>query len=109
MGRFRRDLILPYPTQAEEDASLGITYMNKVETFLKENLDPDEVDRTGRIPMHVLQGLVELGCFGMKIPKEYGGLGLSQLNYNHVVSMVSTYCGSTAVWLSAHQSIGVPQ
>jgi hypothetical protein len=45
----------------------------------------------------------------MKIPKEYGGLGLSQINYNRAVALVASYCGSTAVWLSAHQSIGVPQ
>jgi hypothetical protein len=45
----------------------------------------------------------------MKIPKEYGGLGLSQVNYNRAIALVASHCGSTAVWLSAHQSIGVPQ
>jgi alkylation response protein AidB-like acyl-CoA dehydrogenase len=76
---------------------------------LKENLDPDEVDRTGDLPQEVIEGLAKLGCWGMKIPKEYGGLGLSQINYNRAVALVASYCGSTAVWLSAHQSIGVPQ
>ena len=44
-----------------------------------------------------------------KLYEEYGGLGLSQLNYNRIVQMVATHCASTAVMLSAHQSIGVPQ
>jgi len=57
----------------------------------------------------VIDGLTKLGCWGMKIPQEYGGLGLSQINYNRAVALVASYCGSTAVWLSAHQSIGVPQ
>jgi len=109
MGRLRMDLIFPYPDQPEEDRRIGDDYLKLIEKFLKENLDPDEVDRTGEIPKAVIRGLMELGSFGMKIPKEYGGLGLSQMNYNRVVSMVSSYCASTAVWLSAHQSIGVPQ
>jgi len=44
----------------------------------------------------------------MKIPKEYSGLGLSQVNYNRTVAMISSHCGNTAVWLSAHQSIALP-
>jgi len=109
MGRFREDLISPYPEQSPEDKKIGDEFMRRVETFLKENLDPDEVDKTGILPQAVIDGLAKLGCWGMKIPKEYGGLGLSQINYNRAVALVASYCGSTAVWLSAHQSIGVPQ
>ena len=109
MGRLRADLILPYPEQDEADRQTGDTFLATLETFLKEHLDPDEIDRTGEMPAHVLQGLARLGCFGMKIPKTYGGMGLSQTNYNRVISLLGSYCGSTAVWLSAHQSIGAPQ
>lgn len=109
MGRLRTELVFPYPEQSEEDRRVGDRYLRIVEGFLKRNLDPDEVDRTGQIPQTVIRGLVKLGCFGMKIPEEYGGLGLSQINYNRVISMIASFCGSTAVWLSAHQSIGVPQ
>lgn len=109
MGRFHKDLVHPYPLQNPEDKKIGDEVMARVEEYLLANLDPDEVDRTGEIPRHVLKGLAELGCFGMKIPKEYDGLGLSQTNYARVVSMVASFCGSTAVWFSAHQSIGVPQ
>ena len=109
MGRFRTDLISPYPLQSSEDKAIGDEFMGRLEAFLKDNLDPDEVDRTGDLPKSVIEGLAKLGCWGMKIPKEYGGLGLSQINYNRAVALVASYCGSTAVWLSAHQSIGVPQ
>jgi alkylation response protein AidB-like acyl-CoA dehydrogenase len=109
MGKFRTDLISPYPEQSPEDKAVGDDFMGRLEAFLKDNLDPDEVDKTGDLPKKVIDGLAKLGCWGMKIPKEYGGLGLSQVNYNRAVALVASYCGSTAVWLSAHQSIGVPQ
>lgn len=109
LGHFRTDLITPYPLQSPEDKAIGDKFCAELETFLKANLDPDEVDRTGDLPQSILDGLAKLGCWGMKIPKEYGGLGLSQINYNRAVALVASYCGSTAVWLSAHQSIGVPQ
>jgi len=109
LGRFRTDLLSPYPLQSAEDKAIGDEFMGRLEAFLKDNLDPDEVDRTGILPQGVIDGLSKLGCWGMKIPKDYGGLGLSQINYNRAVAMVASYCGSTAVWLSAHQSIGVPQ
>ena len=107
-GRLPWNLIFPYPRQSEEDKKIGTEYLKKMKDFLKANLDPDEVDRTGDIPEAVVKGLVELGALAMKIPKEYDGLGLSQVNYNRVIHMISSFCGSTAVFLSAHQSIGVP-
>lgn len=109
MGRLRTELVFPYPEQSAEDRRIGDAYLAQVESFLRTHVDPDEIDRTGEMPPSVIEGLARLGCFGMKIPKEYGGLGLSQVNYNRVIAMIASYCGSTAVWLSAHQSIGAPQ
>ena len=108
-GRVRWDLILPFPEQSEADRKLGDEFLARLEKFLKENLDPEEVDRTGEVPAKVIKGLGELGCFALKIPKEYSGMGFSQVNYNRVLQLVASYCASTSVWLSAHQSIGVPQ
>jgi len=102
-------LICPFPTQSQEDKEKGDVFLQRLEIFLKENLDPDEVDRTGMIPDPVMKGLADLGAFAIKISEEYGGLGMSQVNYNRAIQLVASYCGSTAVLLSAHQSIGVPQ
>ena len=109
MGRLRDDLVFPYPEQEDADRRLGDEFLARLRTFLQERVDPDEIDRTGEMPADVLDGLTRLGCFGMKIPKAYGGLGLSQTNYNRVIALLGSYCGSTTVWLSAHQSIGAPQ
>ncbi len=102
-------LIHPFPKQSPEEKQKGDVFLAKLEKFLKQNLDPNEVDRTGIIPDAVMKGLGEMGCFAMKIYEKDGGLGLSQVNYNRAMHLVSSYCGSTAVLLSAHQSIGVPQ
>ncbi len=109
MGRFHPDFIFPFPHQEEADRKIGDEYLALLETFLRETVDPDEIDRTRELPQKVIDGLVKLGAFAMKIPQEYGGLGLSQVNYNRAVMLVSSHCANTAVWLSAHQSIGVPQ
>ncbi|MBI2167667.1 MAG: acyl-CoA dehydrogenase family protein [Candidatus Omnitrophica bacterium] len=108
-GRLPWDLIVPFPEQSEEDRKIGDEFIARLEKFLVKNIDPDEVDRTGEIPPPALKGLAELGCFALKIPKEYSGMGFSQVNYNRILQLVASYCASTSVWISAHQSIGVPQ
>ena len=108
-GKILWDLVFPFPEQNEVDKRIGDEFLAKLEAFLKTSVDADAIDRTGIISDEVMRGLAQLGCFGMKIPKEYGGLGFSQINYNRAVALVASHCGSTAVLLSAHQSIGVPQ
>jgi len=108
-GNIDWKLIHPFPAQSEEDKKKGDVFIEKLKKFLKENLDPNEVDKTGIIPEKVMKGLGNLGAFAIKVPEKYGGLGMSQINYNRAMHLVSSYCGSTAVLLSAHQSIGVPQ
>jgi len=109
LGRVLTHLLIPYTVQPEEDRRLGDAYLTQLAAFLKAHIDPEAVDRTGELPAEAIHGLARLGAFGMKIPKEYGGLGFSQVNYNRAIALIASYCGSTAVWLSAHQSIGVPQ
>lgn len=109
MGKVRWDWLLPFPTQDEADRKIGDAYVEKLHQFFQTQVDTDEIDRTANIPDKVMKGLADLGCFGLKIPKQYGGLELSQCNYLRALSVVMGYCSSTAALLSAHQSIGVPQ
>ena len=108
-GSLDFNLIHPFPKEDPEQKKACDEYMVKIEKFLRENLDPNAVDLTGEIPQKVYKGLADLGAFALKIPKEYDGMGFSQYSYNRIMHLVSSYCGSTAVLLSAHQSIGVPQ
>jgi alkylation response protein AidB-like acyl-CoA dehydrogenase len=109
MGRVHWDAMHPFPTQRAEDRDQGDAFLERLGDFLRESVDPDEIDRVGEIPDEVIAGLARLGAFGIKIPTEYGGLGLSQSNYCRAATMLGSYCGNLAALLSAHQSIGVPQ
>ena len=108
LGRFRLDLIHPYPLPGTERPEFAGFYA-KFKQFLQQEVDPAEIDRTGEYPPHVLEGLRRLGAFGMKIPSKYGGLGFSNVEYNRVMALIGSYDGNLAALLSAHQSIGVPQ
>src|SRR5690348_15861516 len=109
LGRFRLELIHPYPEQDPEEVRRAQPFLEKLERFLRERVDSDRIDREGEIPDDVVQGLRDLGAFGIKIPREYGGLGLSQLSYMKAIELVSSIDGSLTALLSAHQSIGAPQ
>lgn len=108
-GAFRWDLMHPYPEQDIEDQKIGDELIEKIRVVFDNHIDPIEIDRTGEYPKEALKAMADIGLFGMKISKEYGGLGLSQTNYARVLSFIGSYCQSTVTWVSAHQSIGVPQ
>ena len=108
LGRFRFDLVHPHPPEDPAAEAAAKPFLAKLKAFL-ERYDADMVDRTGDIPEEYVQELREMGAFGIKIPKEYGGLGLSQMAYVKAMELVTSKCGSLCALLSASQSIGVPQ
>ncbi len=109
LGELHKEMLFPFPRQSAEDEKIGDELVKQVGKILSEELDADLVDETRVIPDKAIQALTKIGVFAMKIPKEYGGLGLTQVNYNRVLMAIASHCGSTAVMVSAHQSIGVPQ
>ena len=109
VGRYDFDRIYPYPAQSAEDRAAGEEFLQKLESYLREHVDPDEIDRTGEIPPENFKGLAEIGAFGIKVPKKYGGLGLSQCNYGRAAVLLGSWDGNVAALVSAHQSIGVAQ
>src|SRR3954452_5582198 len=108
-GSFRLDLVHPYPQPDPTDLERARPFMDRLERFLRERVDSDRIDREGKIPPEVIQGLRDIGAFGIKIPTEYGGLGLSQTAYTHAIGLVTSVDGNLTALLSAAQSIGVPQ
>src|SRR3954471_1907663 len=108
LGRFRLDLIHPHPVEDPSEAARAQPFMNKLESFLRR-VDSDMIDRTGNIPEEYVQELRDMGAFGIKIPTEYGGLGLSYTSYVKAMALVTSKDGSLTALLSAHQSIGLPQ
>ena len=108
LGRFRLDLIHPFPQPSAEDEAKTAAYLQRLRA-LCESLDGSRIEAEAKIPDQYVRGLAELGCFGLKIPEEYGGQGLSQVGYNRALMLVGSVHPSLGVLLSAHQSIGVPE
>lgn len=108
LGRLQLGLIHPHLEPDPEEQKRAVIFLEQLERFLRDEVDPEEIEHTGRIPAAAIDRLRQLGAFGIKIPREYGGLGLSQYTYGHAMGLVGTRCGSMVALLSAHQSIGVP-
>lgn len=107
LGRFRLDLIDPWPTpEPRPDAD---DYLAKLEAYVRSEVDGARIEREAHVPDEVFHGLARLGAFGMKIDREYGGLGLSHLHYCKALTLVGSVSSAVGALLSAHQSIGVPQ
>ena len=112
LGNFRFDLIHPYSYTYADRSNWRpefAEFYDKLEAFLRDQVDPDEIDRSAEYPEHVVKGLAELGAFGMKIPKQYGGMGFHQVEYGQAMELLGCYDANLVALLSAHQSIGVPQ
>jgi alkylation response protein AidB-like acyl-CoA dehydrogenase len=108
LGQFDLSLIHPHPRPKPERRERGEKFLADLEAYLR-TVDGALIEREARIPDEVYAGLAELGCFGMKIPSEYGGLGLGQYYYNHALAMIGTVNASIVALLSAHQSVGLPE
>jgi alkylation response protein AidB-like acyl-CoA dehydrogenase len=108
LGKFSLDLIHPMVKDDAEEIARAKPFMDKLHEFLLR-VDSDMIDRTGEIPEEYVNELRAMGAFGIKIPKEYGGLGLHYSSYVKAIAMVTSKDGSLTALLSAHQSIGLPQ
>src|ERR1700743_2478992 len=75
LGRFPLDLIHPFPEPSDDEAARTEDFLAKLQEFL-HGVDGSVIERDAQIPDEYVKGLAEVGCFGMKIPSEYGGLGL---------------------------------
>jgi alkylation response protein AidB-like acyl-CoA dehydrogenase len=108
LGNLRLDLIHPPPVQDPAEKERAVEFHRRLYEFAL-TVDGEAIERTGRVPEEVVQGLRDLGAFGIKIPQEYGGLGLSQRSYNTAIATIGSAASALGVLLSAHQSIGLPQ
>src|SRR5438046_6648611 len=105
LGSLRLDLIHPYPEQDPAEVARAKPFLDQLERLLR-TVAADRIDREGEIPKDVIDALRAMGAFGIKIPREYSGLGLSQLSYMKAMELVSSVDGSLTALLSAHLSIG---
>jgi acyl-CoA dehydrogenase family member 9 len=106
-GVIAESVIFPYPEPSEGEADSLNAILESVRRFCAANVDSAKIDETHAIGPEVMTGLKELGLFGMQIPTEYGGIGLSTTGYARVTQEIAGIDPAIAVTLGAHQSIGL--
>lgn len=106
-GIFDSPLLFPFPFPTEEERVQVGHYVEKLKQFTDEKLDPKKIDKEANIPNEVIEGLGELGLLSLTIPTTYGGLGLSQYAYARAMEFLAGRCAATALFVNAHQSVGL--
>ncbi len=106
-GKFKGELLYPYPTLPPDKQAASDEMAGKVRAFADMHIDHMKIDRDARIPDEVVKGLGELGMYKITLPPEFGGLGFGQQQYLKTMEIIGGHCASTAVFVNAHHSIGV--
>ncbi len=103
-GQYFNAKLPPYP-QLDADPRTNRAVAD-LQAFCQQEIDPVAIDRNAEIPDSVIRGLGWLGVLGACLPKEYGGGGFSQSAYCRLIEVLGSRCGSTALFVNAHHSIG---
>jgi acyl-CoA dehydrogenase family protein 9 len=107
-GKIVEDGLFPYPRLREKDREVLGMMLDAIDQFLApKHQDFKLWDRDAAQPPEFIQGLRDLGLFGLIIPEEYGGLGLSNAGYARVLSQSSSHDSSVSLTFGAHSSIGM--
>lgn len=106
-GVFDSRYVFPYPNAAESEKQRTEELLQKLALFCEKSIDPAAIDRDAQIPESVIRGLGSLGILGLSIPEKFGGLGMTQYAYCRAMELLAGHCGSSALFVNAHQSVGL--
>jgi alkylation response protein AidB-like acyl-CoA dehydrogenase len=77
-------------------------------SYIEEMIAPHavQVDREQKFSWDIHKLINDKGWWGCLVPKEYGGIELSTVEYAIIVEEISRVCGSTGLTFAAHNSLG---
>ncbi len=77
--------------ETEDLTEVQTEILSLVRTFVDEKILPvaTELEHRDEYPTDIVEGMKDLGLFGLTIPEEYGGLGESLLTYALVVEEIA--------------------
>lgn len=105
-GSIPEEMVFPWPEPGKDERENTSLLLEGVRAFAAREVDAACIDREAAMPPSVLQGLRDLGAFGLTIPQEYGGRGLSATASSRVVQELASVDASVAVTVAAHLSLG---
>ncbi|CAF0951253.1 unnamed protein product [Brachionus calyciflorus] len=106
-GQMKLDEIFPYPSSLNEEQRDNLqSLVDPTAKFFEEKNDSLKNDKLETVPDDIMQGLKDLGAFGLQTPVEHNGLGLNNTQYARLVEIVGSHDLGVGIVLGAHQSIG---
>src|SRR5882762_3094252 len=75
--------------------------------FANQHIRPHvmEWDEAQHFPIEIMRAMGKLGLMGVVVPEEYGGSGMSYIEYILVIEEIAKVCGSIGLSLAAHNSL----
>jgi len=108
LGNIVEENLFPFPQMNSEELETVRMIVDSIDKFAGEKGEDYRVwDREGKFPKEYIESLKELGLFGLIIPEEFDGIGLSSMGYARAVQQMGRYDGATCVTIGAHSSIGL--
>jgi alkylation response protein AidB-like acyl-CoA dehydrogenase len=100
------DVLFPYPRISDDEERRTTEFLDGLRGYLEKELDREWIDENECIPPEIVDRLREMGLFGITLPAEYGGMGLSQSAYCRVFEFVTGYDVGLAIMMGVHLSLG---
>lgn len=105
-GSVEEDEVFPFPHELSADERETLTaLLDPLDRFLRERIEVG-IDHDRTLDPALLDELKQMGLFGLLIPTEYDGFGLSTTGYARLFERIAATDGSIAATIGAHQSIG---
>lgn len=106
-GQVPEDAVFPFPEIPPEERETVSAFLESFRGFARDHIDSARIEREHQISKDVMEGLAQLGAFGMTIPEAYGGYGFSSSAYCRVMEESGTLDASLGILIGGHQSIGL--
>ena len=97
---------ITWAEKSEEETKEREKILIEIKRFLMEETNPKEMSRTMDVPLELFEKMAKIGLFALKVPRKFGGKGLSQSSFNKVIELITSYGGPLPIVVSADASIG---
>src|SRR5688572_6938012 len=105
-GRIRSEVVLPFPEIKPAEKEFLQMTLEAIQKMGRE-MDLGRLEEEKRMPPDFMDKMKEMGLFGLIIPEEFGGFGVSNTTYVQIMGALGLLDASITATVGAHQSIGL--